>query len=125
MGRGYIDKATRRVRPGRKTAWPWSFVPDPAPLVLGIAAVGRVGAVMSAQDYPPYIDRYDAKVVEQLEEGEIYKVSKIRKGYKRFTSIRADSTAEERMKTLMETPAFECVRPAYFRYLGPVEPEGI
>jgi hypothetical protein len=75
--------------------------------------------------YPPYIDRYDANVLDELEQGEVYSVTQIKRAYLRFTTISREDTAGERRESLLKSPAFEMERHGYFRYLGPKEPEGI
>lgn len=71
-----------------------------------------------ANDYPMYIDKRDAAVIEQLEKGDLVRVKTIRRYYKRYTDIRQDKTAKERKNALVDTPAFENVSIGVFRFLG-------
>jgi len=59
-----------------------------------------------ASNYPMYIDRRDAAVVEQLTEGAEYGVTHIKRLYKIHTDIRQDSTAKQRKDNLVKSPAF-------------------
>lgn len=72
----------------------------------------------NANDYPMYIDRRDAAVVEQLEEGVEYGVGYIERLYKVRTDIRQDSTAKERKNNLVQSPAFTNVGIGRFIYTG-------
>lgn len=71
-----------------------------------------------ANDYPAYIDRRDAAVIEQLTEGETYRVNEIKELYKTHTDIRREATARERKKTLLQSPCFECESVGWFTYTG-------
>lgn len=71
-----------------------------------------------ATDYPMYIDRKDAAVIERLNKGEIYGVSAITHRYKLHTDIRRDKTAKERKNALCESPCMECVSVGRFRFVG-------
>lgn len=68
--------------------------------------------------YPLYIDRRDEPVVEQLEPDEVYGVTHITSLYRTRTDITREQTAKDRMKNLVQSPAFEFVRTGRFRYLG-------
>ena len=69
-------------------------------------------------DTPLYIDSRDEAVISQLEAGKTYDVTHIKNLYKSHTDICRDSTAEQRKRTLLNTPCFECVFVGRFRYLG-------
>lgn len=71
-----------------------------------------------SDDYPMYIDRRDEAVVEQLEVGKVYGVTRIKKLYKQRTDIRQESTAKERKNNLVNSPAFENTGIGWFRYVG-------
>lgn len=71
-----------------------------------------------SEDYPMYIDRRDAAVIEQLEVGKVYGVTRIKKLYKHRTDIRQESTAKERKNNLVNSPAFENTGIGWFRYVG-------
>ena len=78
---------------------------------------------MTQDDYPAYIDRYDAEIVKRLDEGTVYGANKIRRAYKTYTNISQDSTAKERQIELFKSPAFEMERSGYFEFVGLVEPD--
>lgn len=65
-----------------------------------------------------YLDARDEAVVEQLEEGAVYGVTKITNLYIAYTDITQERTAKERKNALMQTPAFENVAIGRFRYVG-------
>lgn len=71
-----------------------------------------------SQSYPMYIDRRDAAVVDQLEEGEVYDVTHITSLYRRYTDITRDKTAKQRKKNLVNSPCFEYVRIGVFQFVG-------
>lgn len=71
-----------------------------------------------ATDYPTYIDRRDAPVVNQLTSGEVYDVRTLARLYKRHTDIRRDTTAKDRKRALCESPCMENVAIGKFRYTG-------
>jgi DNA-dependent RNA polymerase auxiliary subunit epsilon len=73
---------------------------------------------MTDREYPAYIDRRDAAVVEQLSEGQEYNVQYITSLYKTYTDIRKERTAKQRKKNLVQSPAFECVGIGRFVYTG-------
>jgi len=69
-------------------------------------------------EYPMYIDRRDAAVVEQLDVGSEYRVKHIKRLYKIHTDIRQESTAKQRKNNLVKSPAFENVGIGRFIFNG-------
>ena len=65
-----------------------------------------------------YLDRYDAAVVECLEEGVPYHVRALKNMYLQETTIRNNDTATERVRSLIKQRCFENVGGAKHEFLG-------
>jgi len=80
---------------------------------------------MSDPTHPAYLDRRDMAVVSEMEIGDVYGSSQVRRAYKHYTDINADATAERRQRALFKSPCMELRKPGYFEFLGTdVETEG-
>ena len=71
-----------------------------------------------SSSHPMYIDRRDAPVVDQLEEGEEYGVTYIKNLYLTHTDITREDTAVQRKNNLVNTPCFENTGIGVFRFVG-------
>jgi len=68
---------------------------------------GAVPNMSDESDAPDNLDSRDAAVVGELEHGRSYSVSQLRRLYKQHTDIRNDSTAKERVKSLVQNDFFQ------------------
>jgi hypothetical protein len=73
---------------------------------------------------PAASDHRDARVLEALTRGETVGVKGLHTLYDERTDVRDDAVRRDRVKDLVETPAFERVDTRTWRYLGPATDGG-